>query len=107
MPDTSAKPQTLWSSDVGAVVVVAGAVVVVDGALVELELVVDAANIPDEIHISLANLDVGDSLHISAVTLPEGATSAITDRDFTIATIVAPSSLKSSEGDTQTEAEGA
>ena len=72
----------------------------------ELELVVDAANIPDEIHISLAGIDVGESLHISAVTLPAGATSAITDRDFTIATIVAPSALKSSEGDTQTEVEG-
>lgn len=70
----------------------------------ELELVVDAAEIPDDIQISLAGLDVGDSLHISAVTLPKGATSAITDRDFTIATIVAPSALKSEEGDTQTEA---
>jgi large subunit ribosomal protein L25 len=70
----------------------------------ELELVVDAANIPDEIHISLAGVDVGESIHIAAVTLPEGATSAITDRDFTIATIVAPSALKSSEGDGQTEA---
>lgn len=70
----------------------------------ELELVCDAASIPDEVRISLAGLDVGDSLHISAVTLPEGATSAITDRDFTIATVVAPSALKSSEGDTQTEA---
>ncbi len=71
----------------------------------ELELVVDAAEIPDEIKISLKGLEVGDSLHISAVTLPKGATPAITDRDFTIATVVAPSALKSSEGDTtQTEA---
>jgi len=71
----------------------------------ELELVVDAAEIPDEIKISLKGLEVGDSLHISAVTLPKGATPPITDRDFTIATVVAPSALKSSEGDTtQTEA---
>ena len=70
----------------------------------QLELVVDAASIPDEVKISLKGLEVGDSLHISAVTLPEGATPAITDRDFTIATVVAPSALKSSEGDTQTEA---
>ncbi|RST21088.1 50S ribosomal protein L25/general stress protein Ctc, partial [Streptomyces sp. WAC04770] len=55
----------------------------------ELELVVDAAEIPDEIKISLKGLEVGDSLHISAVTLPKGATPAITDRDFTIATVVA------------------
>jgi len=70
----------------------------------ELELVCDAAEIPDEISISLKGLEVGDSIHISAVTLPKGATSAIDDRDFTIATIVAPSALKSSEGDNETEA---
>ncbi len=65
----------------------------------ELELVCDAAEIPEEIHISLAGLDIGDSLHISAVTLPKGTESAITDRDFTIATIVAPSGLKMDEED--------
>lgn len=66
----------------------------------ELDLVVDAAEIPSDITISLKGLEVGDSIHISNVTLPKGATSAITDRDFTIATVVAPSALKSSEGDT-------
>jgi large subunit ribosomal protein L25 len=60
----------------------------------DLELVCDAAEIPEEIEVDLAGLDIGDSLHISAVTLPKGAESAITDRDFTIATIVAPSGLK-------------
>ncbi|GAA0439974.1 MULTISPECIES: 50S ribosomal protein L25/general stress protein Ctc [Sphingomonas] len=73
----------------------------------ELELVVDAANIPDQVEVSLKGAEVGDSIHISAVTLPQGAQPAIEDRDFTIATIVAPSALKSSEGDTQTEVEGA
>jgi large subunit ribosomal protein L25 len=73
----------------------------------ELELIVDAAEIPDEIVIDLAGYDVGDSIHISNVTLPGGAKSAIDDRDFTIATIVAPSGMKSSEGDTDdTPAEG-
>jgi len=72
----------------------------------ELELVVDAADIPDQIEISVKGLEVGDSLHISAVTLPQGATSAITDRDYTIATVVAPSALKSSEGEAETEATG-
>lgn len=66
----------------------------------ELELVCDAASIPDEILVDMTGYDVGESIHISAVTLPEGSTSAITDRDFTIATLVAPSSLKSQEGDT-------
>jgi large subunit ribosomal protein L25 len=70
----------------------------------ELELVCDAAEIPDEIVIDLKGYDVGDSIHLSNVTLPQGATSAITDRDFTIATVVAPSALKSDEGDNETGA---
>ncbi len=70
-----------------------------------LELVVDAAEIPDEIVIDLTGTDVGDSIHISQVQLPGNAKSAIDDRDYTIATIVAPSSMKSSEGeDTEVEA---
>lgn len=75
----------------------------------ELELVCEANKIPDEIQVDVSGFDVGDSIHISAVTLPAGVTSAITDRDYTIATIVAPSALKSSEGDTTVtdgEAEG-
>jgi len=72
----------------------------------ELELVCDADKIPDDIVIDVTGLDVGDSIHISHVKLPAGSASAITDRDFTIATIVAPSALKSEEGDTtKTEAE--
>ena len=73
----------------------------------ELELVCDAAEIPEEIRISLAGMDIGDSLHISAVTLPEGTQSAITDRDFTIATIVAPSGVKSEAAEAAAAAEGA
>jgi large subunit ribosomal protein L25 len=72
----------------------------------ELELVCDAAHIPNEIHISLEGLEIGDSIHISQVKLPQGSTPAIDDRDFTVATIVAPSAMKSEEGDTQTVAEG-
>ena len=72
----------------------------------ELELVCDAAHIPDEIHISLDGLDIGDSIHISQVRLPDGVKSAIDDRDFTVATIVAPSAMKAEEGDTQTAAAG-
>jgi large subunit ribosomal protein L25 len=68
----------------------------------ELELICDAAEIPDEIQISLEGLDVGGSIHISHVALPKGAKSAIEDRDFTIATVVAPSALKSTEGDNET-----
>jgi large subunit ribosomal protein L25 len=72
----------------------------------DVELVVDAAFIPDEIVVSLKGFDVGDSIHISAVALPKGANWAIDDRDFTIATITAPSALKSAEGAAEGEAEG-
>jgi len=75
----------------------------------ELDLVCDAAEIPEQIEISLKGYEVGDSIHISAVTLPKGVESAITDRDFTIATVVAPSALRSSEdaaeGDAESDAE--
>ena len=69
----------------------------------ELELVCAPDAIPDDITIDVSGYDVGESIHISAVTLPAGVTSAITDRDFTIATLVAPSALKSEEGDTTKE----
>jgi large subunit ribosomal protein L25 len=72
----------------------------------ELELVCESDKIPDEISLDVTGLEVGDSIHISSVTLPEGSVSAITDRDFTIATIVAPSALKSDAAEA-TEAEAA
>lgn len=56
----------------------------------EVELVVDAANIPAELTISLKGREIGDSIHISDVALPKGAQPAIEDRDFAIATIVPP-----------------
>jgi len=65
----------------------------------ELELVCEADKIPSEIVIDVTGREVGDSIHISSVTLPEGSVSAITDRDFTIATIVAPSALKRSDAE--------
>lgn len=71
----------------------------------ELELVCDAEKIPHEITIDVTGFDVGESIHFSHVKLPSGVESAITDRDFTIATVAAPSALKSEEGDT-TKAEG-
>src|ERR671920_84386 len=63
----------------------------------ELEITCDAAKIPDEIHVNLEGLDIGDSIHISNVNLPEGITPTIDDRDFTVATIVAPSAMKSED----------
>ncbi|MFC4272841.1 50S ribosomal protein L25/general stress protein Ctc [Sneathiella chungangensis] len=56
----------------------------------EIEMMVPAGNIPEAINIDLLKYDIGDSVHISEVALPEGAAPTITDRDFTIATIAAP-----------------
>jgi large subunit ribosomal protein L25 len=72
----------------------------------ELELICDAAEIPDDVVIDLTGFDVGESIHISAVTLPQGAKSAIEDRDFTIATIAAPSGMKSEAAEGGEAAEG-
>lgn len=66
----------------------------------DVELACDANHIPEELVIDLTGYEVGDSIHISAVKLPEGTKPTITDRDFTIATVVAPSGLRSAEGDT-------
>ena len=63
----------------------------------ELELVCDAANIPNEIHVSLEGLEIGDAVHISNVALPDGVVPANQDEDFTVATIVAPSAMKAEE----------
>jgi len=63
----------------------------------ELDLLCPNANIPEEIQVDVTGKEIGDSIHISEVTLPKGVTSVITDRDFTIATLVAPSALKRSE----------
>ena len=56
-----------------------------------------APGIPGGYELDVTGLEVGDAIHISAVALPQGAESAITDRDFTIATVVAPSALKQAE----------
>jgi large subunit ribosomal protein L25 len=53
----------------------------------DIELHVPANAIPEAIEIDLTGTQIGDSIHISAVTLPKGATPVIQDRDFTIATI--------------------
>lgn len=56
----------------------------------EVELHCPANAIPEFLTVDLAGHKIGDSLHISHVTLPAGCTPVITDRDFTIATLVAP-----------------
>ena len=66
----------------------------------ELELVCDAASIPDDVVIDLKGFEIGESIHISQVKLPQGAEPAITDRDYTVATVVAPSAMKAEEEET-------
>ena len=65
----------------------------------ELEIVCDAAHIPAEIHVALDGLEIGDSVHISQVKLPDGVVPANTEDDFTVATIVAPSAVKAEEAE--------
>ncbi|MFN4087518.1 MAG: 50S ribosomal protein L25/general stress protein Ctc [Alphaproteobacteria bacterium] len=56
----------------------------------EVELVCDPDNIPEGIDFDLDGLEIGDSIHISATSLPAGVVPAIADRDFTVASIAAP-----------------
>ena len=72
----------------------------------EVELVVTAGEIPEKLTIDLDGTQVGDTLHISNVALPAGARPTITDRDFVIANIQAPSGLKSSDNEEGEPEEG-
>jgi len=56
----------------------------------QVELNCPAIKIPEKLIVDLEGLDVGHTIHISAIELPEGCTPTITDRDFTVATIAAP-----------------
>ena len=60
-----------------------------------VELNCPAENIPEDIELDLIEASMGDSLHISEVTLPDGCEPVISDRDFTIATIAAPAAIRS------------
>ncbi|MFA5120904.1 50S ribosomal protein L25/general stress protein Ctc [Zavarzinia sp.] len=57
----------------------------------EIELKAPADAVPEQITVSLAGLDIGDSVHISAVTLPAGVVPTIGNRNFTVVTIAPPS----------------
>ena len=68
----------------------------------EIELLVTAGEIPESVKVSVAGLDINDTVTISGVTLPEGAKPTI-DRDFVIANISAPSGLKSEDEEEEGE----
>ncbi|MBT5662948.1 MAG: 50S ribosomal protein L25, partial [Alphaproteobacteria bacterium] len=57
-----------------------------------VELDCPANNIPEGVEVDLTGLEIGETIHLSDVKLPEGIISAITDRDITIASIAAPMS---------------
>ncbi|WP_169570156.1 50S ribosomal protein L25/general stress protein Ctc [Sneathiella limimaris] len=76
----------------------------------EVELMVSATAIPEAIEVDLSKFDIGDSIHISDFDLPDGAEPTITDRDFTVATIAAPTVVTETtdeEGEDEAAAEAA
>ena len=74
----------------------------------EVELNCPAIAIPEKIVVDLDGVKIGDSIHISAITLPDGVTPTITDRDFTVATLASPGGgVKNEDEDTEEGAEEA
>tara|TARA_B100000963_G_scaffold91589_1_gene78808 strand:- start:30 stop:734 length:705 start_codon:yes stop_codon:yes gene_type:complete len=78
-----------------------------------VELDCPATNIPELVEVDLTGLEIGATVHLSDVQLPEGIVSAITDRDITIASIAAPKSeeeieaLDAADAEAPEAAEGA
>ena len=72
----------------------------------EIELICPVEAIPEQIVVDLGAVEIGDSVHISAVTLPDNVTPTITDRDFTICAVVGrgPSAEEEGEGGEEGEA---
>ena len=73
----------------------------------EVELRVTAGKIPEALIVDLEKFDVGDTINISNIDLPEGTRTIIQGRDFVIANISAPSALRSEEDEAGDEADGA
>ena len=73
----------------------------------KIELKCPGENIPNEIIIDLTGTDIGTSIKISSVKLPENVVPTITNRDFVIATVAAPTVMKEPEKPTEATAEGA
>ncbi len=73
----------------------------------KIEFKCPAENIPNDITIDLTGTDIGTSIKISSVKLPENVMPTITDRDFVIATVAAPTVIKEPEKPAEEVAEGA
>jgi large subunit ribosomal protein L25 len=73
----------------------------------EVELLCPATNIPGKITVDLDGVKIGDSIHISAIPLPDGVEPTITDRDFTVATLASPGGgVKNEDEDGEDGADG-
>lgn len=70
-----------------------------------IEVKCPAGSIPDQLEADVSAMEIGDSLHISEITLPDNVKPAITDRDFTIATIVASRASIESDSESDDDAE--
>jgi large subunit ribosomal protein L25 len=72
----------------------------------EVELLCPATAIPEKITVDLDGIKIGDSIHISAIPLPDGVEPTITDRDFTVATIASPGGGVKNEDEDGEDADG-
>ena len=70
-----------------------------------VEILVAADQIPEELVVDLKGREIGETIRMSDIALPEGASATITDRDFVIATIKNSAASQSDAGDTTAEAE--
>ena len=71
----------------------------------EVEVQCTADNIPGEFEVDVTGLEIGDAIHASAIILPEGVAFTIADRDFTVATIAAPTLMAADEEEEEVEGE--
>jgi large subunit ribosomal protein L25 len=71
----------------------------------DVEVICPANAIPANFEIDVTGLDVNDSIHFSMIKMPKGVEPTITDRDFTIATLAAPSGLRSKAAGESAESE--
>ncbi len=70
-----------------------------------VELLCSAINIPDILEVSVEGKEHGDAVKVSDANMPEGSSPVITDRDFTIATLIAPKTAEQEEAEAAAEAE--
>jgi large subunit ribosomal protein L25 len=71
----------------------------------DVELLCPASAIPESVTVDLTGLEIGDSIHMSAITLPKGVKPTITNRDFTIATLQGSRAVLTEIADTKAAAE--